>query len=291
MRVKARHRTSRNLSRFLVACVLSLFGTKGQTNLVTGGTTLTSPGAGLYVLQTGRVTQADNLRFAPASSTLSIGASDDRFDLAPLRTAPHGAMATRSTTLNGPTAWDIFPNTDSTKGAWLDVCVDDVQQPVYVPWRCVIAYATPNAYFLGVHHLDYARTPSKPLYIGASQIEFRFSTPQTQVMLQEVGMTAFDPATGRPYFSAMKADGRLRLGAAMQFSWSPTDSVYDANDAGVNRKGRGVLQVTNGATQQGTVDASAYQSLGIAGVTVTCTGPPTSVTVRNGIITAVVCPR
>jgi hypothetical protein len=282
--------TMKRLACILGALWASHLTCQAQTDFVAGATNLSSVGAGLYVFQTGTVNQTQNLMYTPSTSKLTIGASHNRFELVPLGAVQHGAIFTRSTTANSPAAWDIFPNTDSTKGAWLDVCVDDLNQVTFVPWRCVVAHSTLTGYFLGAHHLDYRRTPSKPLYIGGSTIDFRYVAPQTQITFQESGLTAFDAITVRPYFSILKFDRRMRVASNIHLSWSPSDSVYDTNDVGIIRRTSRRVQATNGSQEYGAVDALSYRVGSVTGLAASCLSGPTSLTIRNGIIILATCP-
>lgn len=84
----------------------------------------------------------------------------------------------------------------------------------------------------------------------------------------------------------------LRLGRLGVSVWSGLDLTSTApiewnNDAGLARAGAAALKVTNGGAGYGTIDASGYSASGTAGVTAGPYTAITSITVKNGLVTAI----
>jgi len=266
--------------------------TASSTDFVSGASTLTSNGAVPYVTAPGVVGQDAGVNYNPAGSVLKLGMGLNQFEIRPKNTESYGVMSVRSSTPNTATGWDIFPNNDPNQGAWIDICNDDLIANPSASWRCLVLYATPGAYFIGVHHLNWTTTPSKPLYIGGQWIEFRANGPfwgHSMGRLEDGAFTLFDATNDLPYFGVKKSLGRMRLMNGMQLAWSGTDSVYTTTDTGLTRSAAGVVRATNGSTGYGRVDALGYMAGGAPGINRTCAGPPTSMTVTSGIITAITC--
>jgi hypothetical protein len=267
--------------------------TPAGTDYVSGASSLTATGAVPYVTAPGTLGQDAALNYNPTGSVLQLGTGIHQVEIRPKNTEPYGVLSVRSSTPNTATAWDIFPNTDPNQGAWIDVCNDDLIANPSVSWRCLVLYATPDAYFIGVHHENWTITPSKPLYIGGEWIEFRANGPfwgHSTGRLEDGALTLFDATTDLPYFGVKKGLGLMRLMNGMQLAWSSTNSIYTPTDTGLTRSAAGVVQATNGSTGYGSVDALGYNAGGVPGVTMTCHGSPTSLTVTSGIITAITCP-
>lgn len=79
---------------------------------------------------------------------------------------------------------------------------------------------------------------------------------------------------------------QLILQSTCQFNISSGDAYSGSADVGFARTSAGVARISNGATGRATLDALGYQVGGVAGANF---GPasPTSITVVNGIITAI----
>jgi len=263
-----------------------------STDFVSGASGLSTSGSAPFVISSGSLGVSDSLTFNPKITSLSLGALFNQFELRPMKTHPFGVMQVRSTRINSPTAWDLFPNSDASRGAWIDVCNDDLIANPVANWRCLAAYALPNAYFLGVHHANWTATPSKPLYIGGKWLEFRANGPfwgHSTGRLEDGALTLFDSSVDLPYMSIIKSDGRLRLTSGMQVTWSSTGSVYDSNDAGLVRSTAGAVKITNGSTGYGLLDAGGYSSIGTPGLTKSCVGSIASLTINGGLVTFILC--
>lgn len=83
-------------------------------------------------------------------------------------------------------------------------------------------------------------------------------------------------ALGRPGVSSWAG---LYLTPAAPVSWN--------SDTGIARSSAGVVRVTNGGAGYGDIDASGYRASGTAGVTAGPYTVITSITVKNGLVTAI----
>lgn len=84
----------------------------------------------------------------------------------------------------------------------------------------------------------------------------------------------------------------MGLGRPGVSSWAglyltPTAPVSWNSDTGITRNSAGVVKVTNGGAGYGDIDASGYRASGTAGVTAGPYTVITSITVKNGLVTAI----
>lgn len=84
----------------------------------------------------------------------------------------------------------------------------------------------------------------------------------------------------------------MGLGRPGVSSWSglyltPAAPVSWNSDTGIARSSAGVVRVTNGGAGYGDIDASGYRASGTAGVTAGPYTVITSITVKNGLVTAI----
>lgn len=82
-------------------------------------------------------------------------------------------------------------------------------------------------------------------------------------------------------------DTGTKLLSTGAFLFSSDSTSYGTADTGIKRGSAGVLKVTNGSTGYGAVDASSFKVSGTAGATGGTFTAITSITVTNGIITAI----
>lgn len=82
-------------------------------------------------------------------------------------------------------------------------------------------------------------------------------------------------------------DAGCKLLSTGAFMFSSDSTSYGTADTGIKRGSAGVLKVTNGSTGYGAVDASSFKVSGTAGATGGTFTAITSITVTNGIITAI----
>lgn len=82
-------------------------------------------------------------------------------------------------------------------------------------------------------------------------------------------------------------DAGCKLLSTGAFLFSSDSTSYGTADTGIKRGSAGVLKVTNGSTGYGAVDASSFKVSGTAGATGGTFTAITSITVTNGIITAI----
>lgn len=80
---------------------------------------------------------------------------------------------------------------------------------------------------------------------------------------------------------------RLLLQNTAQFAISENNAYNGTADVGFARSSAGVARVSNGSTGRGTLDAAGYQVGGVAGAAGGTFTAITSITVVNGIITAI----
>ena len=80
---------------------------------------------------------------------------------------------------------------------------------------------------------------------------------------------------------------RMLLQSTAQFAISADNAYTGTADVGFARSSAGVARVSNGSTGRGTLDAAGYQVGGVAGAAGGTFTAITSITVVNGIITAI----
>ncbi len=117
---------------------------------------------------------------------------------------------------------------------------------------------------------------------GTSRVRYEISTSRLFVA---VGSTDAGALFGNN-FAILGARGTA-LRSDLQMMWASSTDPTSGWDTGFARGSAGVVKVTNGSTGYGVLDASGFRVSGTAGATGGTFTAITSITVTNGIITAI----